>query len=381
MAKKWRAAGGWSRRLTAICVLATVCVAALGSGCGDDDDDGGESGGSKKLVINSFGGAWAEAFELGMVQPFEAETGIDVTLLSTMDAAKSRLAIESGNEPPEDMPVTGLSTAAPLAEAGLLEPIPWDDFDQGVVDALPEETKGEYVANWAAWAYGLCYDKRAFPDGKPQPSNWADYWDFEKFPGPRGHPEWVIGASDPMPEFPLLADGTPVDDLYPIDAERAFAKMDELRPHVAKFAKTPPELGQQLVDGSVVMEPCFTHRMNALINGGADFIGISFDQARVNLDGYSVWKDAPNKENAMKLIEFILRPENQARWARIGFTVPVHPDALERLPKEIRARIAPVPGSEGAKTFWNGTEYYAEQQDGETNYDRLSEQFKEWVKE
>jgi putative spermidine/putrescine transport system substrate-binding protein len=366
-------------RSARLLVVLALCALALGAGCGGDDDDENSAGGKGKLVINSYGGTWGEAIELGFIEEFERETGIEVELLSTADTAKSKLALETGNEPPEDIVDTGYANSIPLAEAGLLEPIPWDEFDPEVVDPLPESVKREYAAEWGGFAMGLCYDKRKFPDGGPQPSNWADYWDFEKFPGKRGHPLWVTGAAEPMPEFALLADGVAPEELYPIDAERAFAKMDELRPNVPKFAATPPELGQQLVDGTVVMELCFTHRVNKLIDGGADFIGISFDQARTQNDAFIVWKDAPNKENAMQFIEFILRKEQQARWARLGYTAPVHPDAGGELPEEVAARIATSPQNL-PETFAKDEEYYADAQDGTTNQERLTEAFQEWIK-
>lgn len=368
-----------SRRAAICLVLGLLALMVIGAGCGgDDESDGGEAG-NGTLVVNSFGGTWGEAIQLGFIEEFEKETGIQVELLGKADTAKSRLAVESGNEPPEDIIDASYASSIPLAKAGLLEPIPWDDFDQETVNALPDHVKKEYVAQWGGFGLGLCFDKREFPDGKPQPSNWADYWDFEKFPGKRGHPLWVTGAAEPMPEFALLADGVAPEDLYPIDAERAFAKMDELQPHVPKFAAGPPELGQQLVDGTVVMEVCFTHRVNKLVDGGADFIGISFDQARTQNDGFIVWKDAPNKENAMKFIAFILKKEQQARWARIGYTAPVHPEAGDELPEEVAARIATSPQNL-PKTFVKDEDYYAEEQDGNTNHERLTEEFQEWIK-
>jgi putative spermidine/putrescine transport system substrate-binding protein len=50
-----------------------------------------------------------------------------------------------------------------------------------------------------------------------------------RFPGPRSlrnHPVDNL-------EFALLADGAAMDKLYPIDMDRAFRKLDEIRQHVA----------------------------------------------------------------------------------------------------------------------------------------------------
>src|SRR5882724_4867660 len=68
------------------------------------------AGSAGKLVINSYGGSWGQAIQLGLIDLFQRETGIEVTLLSTWDIAKSKAALQSGNPPPEDILDTELAT-------------------------------------------------------------------------------------------------------------------------------------------------------------------------------------------------------------------------------------------------------------------------------
>ena len=43
----------------------------------------------------------------------------------------------------------------------------------------------------------------------------------------------------------------------------------------------------------------------------------------VNVSGAAVAKNAPNKENAVKLLEFLVSPEAQAIYAKANFEYPV----------------------------------------------------------
>ena len=64
----------------------------------------------------------------------------------------------------------------------------------------------------------MAYRTDAF--GGKKPESWADFWDTKAFPGSRSlpHPD----ADLPELEFALLADGVPMDKLYPLDVDRAF---------------------------------------------------------------------------------------------------------------------------------------------------------------
>jgi putative spermidine/putrescine transport system substrate-binding protein len=295
-----------------------------------------------ELVINSFGGAWGQAIQLGLIDAFQKETGIKVTLLSTWDIGKSKAAIDSGNAPPEDILDTDLSVGFTLDRDAYLAPIDYSVADPTVLAKIPEFAKASYGIGWGQFGIGICYDKKSFPDGGAQPANWADFWDFQKFPGDRSMVDWAQ-AGDPMPEFGLLADGVATSALYPIDLDRALAALDELKPHVPKFPSSPALQGQQLVDHQVSMAACYTHRIQKLIDGGVSTIGISFDQARLETEAFVVWENAPNKANAMKFLAYILGAGPQAAWAQIGNTSPINPDAFTLIPTDLQDKLATAP--------------------------------------
>jgi putative spermidine/putrescine transport system substrate-binding protein len=295
-----------------------------------------------ELVINSFGGAWGQAIQLGLIDSFQRETGIKVTLLSTWDIGKSQAAIDSGNAPPEDILDTDLSVAFTLDRDQYLAPIDYSVGDPAVIDKIPAALRVGYAVGWGHFGIGLCYDKQAFPDGGPQPASWRDFWDVAKFPGARSMVDWAQ-AGDPMPEFGLLADGLDPATLYPLDLDRAFRKLDEIKANVPTWPASPSLQGPQLLDHQVSMAACYTHRIQKLIDGGATSIGISYEQARLESEAFVVWKNAPNKANAMRFLAYILNPGPQAAWAQIGNTSPVNPDAFDLIPTDLQEKLAEAP--------------------------------------
>ncbi len=354
--------------LLACAALAAVAVvAACGSSSSSSDTGSGKA--SKTLVINSFGGEWGDALQKGVIDDFERQTGIKVTLLSTADASKSKLAVQSGNKPPEDLIDTDYPTVAAMANSGLLAPINYKRFDQSTLTKLPANAKQQYGVAWGGFAIALCYDKRKFPNNPP--NSWADFWNFNAFPGNRGMIEWPV---EPQPEFGLIAAGVSITQVYPIDEKKAFAQLQLLRPHVPKFASDPASLQQQMLDGTVSMEACYSHRVQKLIDGGVQNIGISYNGARLSNDYFMVWKNAPNRDNAIKFLDYLLSAKAQANWARIGDTAPVNPDAFKMLPKNVQAKLATAPQYRD-KEFVQGDRYYSAMKDGKTNQQRIIDEW------
>ncbi|QEO17487.1 extracellular solute-binding protein [Acetobacter vaccinii] len=85
------------------------------------------------------------------------------------------------------------------------------------------------------------------------PPNWADFWDVARHPGRRGL------RNDPRTtlEVALLADGVPPDMLYrvlssPEGVNRAFQKLDQIRPYIAWWS-TPEDAGRILKSGGALM--------------------------------------------------------------------------------------------------------------------------------
>jgi spermidine/putrescine-binding protein len=106
----------------------------------------------------------------------------------------------------------------------------------------------------------LGYSKEAFPDGK-QPKSWVEFWDVAKFPGARMLEDMAAGT--PNLEFALIADGVPMDKVYPIDIDRAFKLLSRIKPHIKKFWDTGALSAQMLADKEIVLGSIWNGRLQA----------------------------------------------------------------------------------------------------------------------
>jgi spermidine/putrescine-binding protein len=138
--------------------------------------------------------------------------------------------------------------------------------------------------------------------GAAGPKTWADFWDTAKFPGPRGLPdtgdrEWWV------PVAALLADGVAPDKLFPLDLDRAYRKLDKIRPNVTVWWKSGDQLQQILRNKEVVMSLGYSGRMISLMNAGVP-VNVSWDGAIRDVGYMSIPKNAPHPKAAMAYLDF-----------------------------------------------------------------------------
>jgi mannopine transport system substrate-binding protein len=149
----------------------------------------------------------------------------------------------------------------------------------------------------------LAFSKKAFPDNGPQPKTWADFWDTKKFPGPRSLQEPGGDAWNYM--IALMADGVPRDKLFPLDIDRAERKLAELKPQIPVWWRSGDQSQQIIRDGEVVMALMWSNRALTLANQGVP-VGVSWDGAIYDPTYWAILRNAPNRENAYKLLDFIM---------------------------------------------------------------------------
>jgi putative spermidine/putrescine transport system substrate-binding protein len=176
---------------------------------------------------------------------------------------------------------------------------------------------------------GLAYRTDAFKGERPK--SWADFWDVKKFPGPRALGAPIAAGAYATMEVALLADGVPLDKIYPIDVDRAFRKLDQIKPHIVKWYTTAVQPQQLLVDKEAVMAAAFSARTFILKEKGApvDFV---WNQAMAFPMVLAIPKGARNRDNAHRLISFMLQAENQARYGNIYYYGVANKRAYEKIP-------------------------------------------------
>ena len=146
----------------------------------------------------------------------------------------------------------------------------------------------------------ITYNTETFKDKAPK--TWADFWDVKQFPGPRGLPD--TGDSDWwVPVAALLADGVKPEQLFPLDLNRAYKKLDEIRPNVAVWWKTGDQVQQIMRSREVVMAMSYSGRALAVVKEGVP-VAMSWDQAIRDTGYMAVLKGAPDLNAAMAYLDF-----------------------------------------------------------------------------
>lgn len=114
-------------------------------------------------------------------------------------------------------------------------------------------------------------------------------------------------------EMALLADGVPPKDIYPLDIDRTFKSLDRIKSQT-KWTLATPQSISLVQTGEVDFSITNNTRVKVTTEpGGGVPLAFSFDQAVIDYSHLTILNGAPNKENAMKLLVFMLHADIQAR--------------------------------------------------------------------
>jgi putative spermidine/putrescine transport system substrate-binding protein len=293
---------------------------------------------TRTLYVNSWGGSYTAAQEAAFFKPFTAATGVQIRTVTPVSYGKIKAQVQSRRY---EFDMTSINSMQWLraSREGLAEPIDWTVVQK---DTLPPNA---VVANGYGIAQNilgtaLCYRADRYPNGGP--SSWADFWDAERFPGPRS-----LCLNDPPRTliFALIADGVPRDKLYPLDLDRAFRKLDQLKPHVRVWWREGTQSQQLIRDGEVDMMSIWNARASELKQQGVP-IEVVWSGAVRSTSTWCVLKGAPNRKLAWELIAFASQARPQAEFNTRLFYGPIHPDAYALIPPPIAVQLPTYPDNE-----------------------------------
>ena len=271
-----------------------------------------------QMNLLSWGGAYGNSHVEAYVKPFEAETGIRVTVSDADNPATPLKAqVEAGNVT-ADVASVEYADAVRLCDEGLLE-----EIDPAILEAAEDGTSAEddfiegavteCFVGTDVYSMVLAYDDSKFPDAKP--GSPADFFDLANFPGKRTMRK---GAKFNL-EFALMADGVPAPEVYDLLAtsegvDRAFAKLETIKNDVIwwEAGAQPPQL---LADGEVTMAYAFNGRIFAAAQAENKPFNIVWDGQIYEMEGWVIPKGARNIDAAHRFITFTTLPEQQARAA------------------------------------------------------------------
>jgi putative spermidine/putrescine transport system substrate-binding protein len=289
-----------------------------------------------QLIVRNPGGAWDETQRRYIYDPFTKETGVEVVVVaSTMN--KMLAMVKSGNTE-LDVADAGFDGLVTLDRTGALQPIDFAGWKRADPNDIPKEYKTANTAAMALYATVLGYNKETFAEGK-QPKSWAEFWDAAKFPGARMLEDMAGGT--PNLEFALIADGVPMDKVFPIDIDRAFKSLSRIKPQIKKFWDTGALSAQMLADKDVVLGSIWNGRLQAIANKGAP-VAIEWNQHMLQLQGYGIFKDAKNQKEAQLFVDYAMTAKAQVGLAQELNYGPTNRKTFGMLTADV---IAKLPGS------------------------------------
>jgi len=286
----------------------------------------------RHMVHTTWGGVYRDAQIAAYCDPFSAATGAEVIQGGPMNAAKLSAMLESGKPIWDVVDVVDVQLAVD-SRKGYFEKI-----DPTVVDV--NEVEPEYVHDYGVanivWSYNIGYNTDAFPTGR-HPRSWADVFDVAKFPGKRTLRDRVY----PTLEHALLADGVAMESLYPLDVDRAFAKLDTIKDDLILW-KSNSESQQLFGDGVVGCGLILNGRGYDSHQKGAP-VNIEWNQNIRSVDYYVIPKGAANADVAMQFMNYVTKPKNQARMANRLAYAPTNLDAFEMIEEAVKPWLSTHP--------------------------------------
>lgn len=348
-------------------LMASLMIAILSctfTGCGTQNQGGStseaQSGNNGELVFVDWGGSNTDARIEANVKPFEEEYGIKVTVVTPSDYAKLISMVENGTTEWDVMNCDAY-WGVYAGQEGYLEPM---DYDV-IKTKIDEEVQLEHVMGAEIYSSNIAWNTDKYSEGN-EPKTWADFFDTSKYPGKRAmwqYPVTVLEAA-------LLADGVKIDELYPLDVDRAFKKLDTIKDDIVWWTKGA-QPSQMLASGEADIALAWSGRiMNAKEEGSP--IDTHYNQALKISAGWVVPKDAPNKDNAMKFIEFISGAKQQYEFSsRIPYG-STNPAAVELMDDTLKESLGQLESQLSTQTYIDN-EYWA------ANLNEIEEKFNEWL--
>lgn len=255
------------------------------------------------VVFVSQGGAYQEAQTKAILDPAAAALGIVVNQESSPDAWPVIKTQGATGAPTWDVVDTTTQDCLRGGAQGLIEKLDFAQVPNAA--AMPDSYKSPYSVAYEFYSSVLAYNKGKF--GAHPPQSWADFWNVKAFLGTRALRNHPLGTL----EAALMADGVAPDKLYPLDVDRAFKKLEEIKPAITAWWTSGGQSAQMLHDGEVDMEMAWNGRVTAVEKDGGD-VAFTFNQGLLQNTSLCILKNAPHLKTAVRFLNEAIDPKLQA---------------------------------------------------------------------
>ena len=348
------------KKVFAISMAGLTAASALLSGCGASGNTGasgtdsaasGSADGGELYVYN-----WGEYIDENVISQFEDETGITVVYDLFETNEEMYPVIEAGAVNydvvcPSDYMIQKMRENDLLAELNF-DNIPniaqIDPAYMEMSQAFDPENKYSVPYCWGT--VGILYNTRLLEElGVPAPTKWADLWD-ERLSG-------EILMQDSVRDAFMVAlkkDGYSMNSANEDELQQAKQDLVDQKPLVQAYVID--QVRDKMIGGEAAVGVIYSGEMlyiqDEVANLGLDYdleYVIPEEGTNLWLDSWVIPKNAKNKENAEKWIDFMCRPEiAKANFEYITYPTP-NKGAFELLDEEMQNNKAVFPDIDSLK--------------------------------
>lgn len=297
---------------------------------------------SKRFVIAGFGGTTQDVRTEVFLDPFAERTGVAV-LQPTVDGSLGDDMLLGKTKAKWDMAHSSNWMALYAAKNGekplveLPAGVPREDLVAADIRPYSIQT---FVTAYVAGSLKGTFDKEL---------TWADFYDTRKYPGKRivPGPGYYEGVAEPA----LLADGVSPDELYPLDLERAAAKISSIWDDLV-FYDSYPQIQQYLTGKSGAIASGPNGIIQGLQNKGVDTQVHWAANPITAANCFFINPGAPNMDAAVAYAAWVTDAKRQAEFVTKTHYGPGFQAVFDALPADVQAglptnpKYRPVPTSE-----------------------------------
>jgi putative spermidine/putrescine transport system substrate-binding protein len=198
------------------------------------------------------------------------------------------------------------------------------------------------------------------------PESWADFWDLSLFDGTRALRRSPVGTL----EFALLADGVPMDELYPLDVERAFGVLETIRSDDTLFYEDSKQPVELVRTGQVGLASAWSVRTT--LPDVASLVNPQWNGGMISADAWVIPRGSENTDIAMSFINYATRAVPTANFSGRQPFGPVNIDALTLMREDIVESLPNSPEHLKLQFFENWS-YWRDKRES------LVARFEEWL--
>ena len=342
------------KKVFAISMAGLTAASALLSGCGASGNTGasgtdsaasGSADGGELYVYN-----WGEYIDEDVISQFEEETGITVVydLFGTNEEMYPVIEAGAVNYDvvcPSDYMIQKMRENDLLAELNFDNIPNIDQIDPAYMEMSQAfDPENKYSVPYCWGTVGILYNTKLLDElGVPAPTKWADLWD-ERLSG-------EILMQDSVRDAFMVAlkkDGYSMNSESKDELEQTKQELIDQKPLVQAYVID--QVRDKMIGGEAAVGVIYSGEMlyiqDEVANLGLDYdleYVIPEEGTNLWLDSWVIPKNAKNKENAEKWIDFMCRPEiAKANFEYITYPTP-NKGAFELLDEEMQNNKAVFP--------------------------------------